>query len=145
MKGHIEVVVNWKDYIEDGMKDIVVKPKRTKRRTDYSIDKKIILDNSGKEVILTFCNVDYGGCGPEDYVEDLSSIFKVNKTQLNVLKELVGGYKMNAWLDKKSREKMYKQIKEKLLPLGNPDELLKSMGITDETFYSDVFVFLNEL
>ena len=146
MKRFVEVYTKYPYFIENGNKDIKIKIKKTKNKTDYSLDLNdaIILDNNGKNYILTFCVIDYGGGGPFDYVEESSFIFKVNDWQAEVLKGLVGHLGSGTSYGQKSKNKTFEKLKNSLCQFGNTDELLKKMDIDDKTFYSDVFVFLNE-
>ena len=134
----IDVRVKHEPFV-DKIEDIYLKVKTTKNQTIYSVDydKTIILDENGKEYVLTFCYVDYGAGGPTDCIETFSFIFKVNEQQLEVLKNLtghIGDGNIN-----------FENIKTTLSEFGNPTDILKIMDISEEDLDSDIYGFLNEI
>ena len=151
MKRYVEVKLRYPEFIKNGENEIEVKIKRTKNKTYYSLDfnDAIILDEKGKDYVLTLCILDYGGGGPTDYVEAQSFIFKANDEQVEIVKSFIGylgkGIPFNAIPNfSKKKTEAFERISSLLELLGNSNELLDKMKITNETFYSDAFLFLNE-
>lgn len=156
MRRYIEVVVNHKPFVES-LDDVVVELKSTKNKTEYSLDydKTIVLDENGKEYVLTFCCVDYGGGGPDDCVDEYAFIFKVNEWQLEILKLLTGdlgrGVEYPNYFNYYPKEKhtkkneVFKKLEYTLVQLGNLEDILDKMDIKEDTLYSTTYGFLNEI
>lgn len=155
MKEYVNVIVDNEDFISNGLEDISIKVERSEIKNYYTIDvTPIILDENGKDYILTFCSIDYGGGGPYDCVYDYHNIFKVNEWQLEVLKTLVGSlgkgvhspmFSCNPNKGKEPKSEAFKKVEYTLKMLGNVEDLLDKMNLTKNDLFSDSFCFLNEV
>lgn len=155
MRRYVDVIVEHEPYVSN-IEDIKVEIKRSKHETFFTIDKEpIILDDNGKDYVLTFCCIDYGGGGcAGDCVNDFNYIFRLNEWQFETLKTLIGFigmgvnepiYSCNPMQGKEPKSEVFKKVENTLKMLGNSKDLLEKMNLTNDNLFSKTFGFLNEI
>ena len=156
---YINVFLKERLYIgegEDGCFDIEIEAFYSEEKTYDNLDvKPIILDEKGKDYVLTFCYVERGsGIFVADAVYDYHFIFKINEKQAKILKTLDGylGKGVNIhYLDinfKKGtqlKSKAFEKVENTLKMIENSEKLLRLMNFDNDSLFDDSYCYLNEV
>ena len=146
----IDVQIKHEPYV-NSINDVSLKIKITRKATSQSVDcnRMIILDDNGKEYVLTFCYIDYGAGrpyeeGPSDCVDVYSLTFRVDVLQFQTLTKIVEDINDSAI--------SYKSLKDTLQNLKiNESEVeylinfIQSIDSDDNDNISGVYAFLNKM
>lgn len=135
---------------------IQVKVKRTKRPIYGTINSEpIILDENGKDYVFTFVCQKFD-LDEEEFLDlgaetltNYSCVLKMNECQLDLLKSLTGYL---GWIETKNiskkemlKNEVIKKIIDVLNEIGNAEDILKAMGLGDETLKQELYGFINEV